>query len=174
MKSKTISIRPEKDEDLEAVYLVNEKAFGRSDEARLVDRLRATTQWVLSLVAEFEDRIVGHVLFTRVAIHGTIGETHEGAGLGPVAVLPDHQGRGIGGALIHRGISQVTDMGMPFVVVLGHSEYYPRFGFEVSTKYGIRCQWDVPEPAFMVMPLQPGGLENRQGIVYYASEFETE
>jgi len=167
-----ILIRPESPADKHTVYEVNAAAFGRADEARLVDTLRPVDTTLLSLVADTEGRVVGHALFTKVAMQSENGRACPGAALGPVAVHPSQQRQGIGSALIRAGLEHLRQAGLAYCVVLGHSSYYPRFGFETSTAHGIRCQWDVPEEVFMVLPLRPGGLEGCSGVVQYAAAFE--
>lgn len=107
---------------------INEAAFGRPDEADLVDGLRSEGAVLLSLVAEVERQIVGHVLFSRMSIE-TSGGPVPAAALAPVAVLPDHQRRGIGEQLIRHGLDLLRARGERIVIVLGHPGYYPRFGF---------------------------------------------
>jgi putative acetyltransferase len=94
-------------------------------------------------------------------------KTAEGVGLGPVAVLPEFQNEGIGSQLIWAGIERCREAGQGFMVVLGHSDYYPRFGFRPSVEFGIRSEWDVPDEVFMVMELEAGVLENKSGINRY-------
>lgn len=167
-----IMVRLEAPADAAAVFHVNESAFGRPDEARLVERLRSTDTTLLSLVAEVNGRVVGHVLFTTVELKSENGASAGGAALGPVAVLPDHQRQGIGDALIRDGLEMLRQMGQPFCVVLGHSSYYPRFGFQPTDLFGIRCQWDVPPEVFMALALRPDGLEGKTGTVMYAEAFQ--
>ena len=163
-------IRAETTGDISGIRRVEELAFGRPDEANIVDKIRDRGGVTLSLVALEGDEIVGHVLFSPVTI--TEGDQMvEGVGLGPVAVLPSHQKLGIGSVLCHEGLVQLAKMGHKIAVVLGHPEYYPRFGFKPSDEYDIRCPWDVPPGVFMVMELQPGALEGVTGMVKYAPEF---
>jgi putative acetyltransferase len=163
-------IRGEIEGDFEAIRRVNREAFGRPDEGRLVDAIRARGGIICSLVAEEEGQIAGHVLFTPVTLDTGYGEV-TGAGLGPVAVLPGYQRQGIGTGLIEAGLSICREAGYGFVVVLGHASYYPRFGFRPSRPLGIRWEHDAPEEAFMVMELRPGALSGVSGIVRYLPEF---
>ena len=168
-------IRVEEEADRAAVFGVNEGAFGKRDEADLVEALRDGDGVVLSLVGVLDGRIVGHVLFTPVTLEmdegGTAKSPGFGVALGPVAVLPEFQNEGFGSRLIRAGIERCQAAGYGFMVVLGHSDYYPRFGFRPSVAFGIRCQWQVPPEAFMVMELEEGMLENKAGLVKYRSEF---
>lgn len=163
-------IREERGENFAGVRRVEELAFGRPDEANLVDLIRANEGVTLSLVALEGEEIVGHVLFSPVTITDR-DQVFEGVGLGPVAVLPSHQKKGVGSLLCRNGLTQLADMGHKIAVVLGHSTYYPRFGFKPAHSYGIRCTWNVPPEAFMVMELQPGALEGVTGLVEYGPEF---
>ena len=118
-------VRRERPEDVEAVRRVNERAFGRPDEARLVDSLRSAGKVVLSLVAVEDGQVVGHILFSPVTIESE-GHTLPGVGLAPMSVLPEVQRHGIGSLLVKAGLSQCQNEGHAYVVVLGHPEYYPR------------------------------------------------
>jgi len=166
-----ISIRKEKAEDAHGIRLVNEKAFGRLQEAELVDKLRLTCPKLLSLIALCEDQLIGHILFSPATIEGVHGVL-EGMGLAPVAVLPDDQGKGMGSKLIRSGIDILEKDSCPFIIVLGHPHYYPRFGFEPASKYGIRCQWEgVPDGAFMILWLDKSKMKGVSGIAKYLEEF---
>jgi len=92
-------------------------------------------------------------------------------GLAPMAVLPDHQREGIGSELVRTGIERLRNVGCPFVIVLGHPEYYPRFGFEVASHHGIRGEWDVPDEAFMILVLDESEMQGVSGLVKYRPEF---
>lgn len=165
-----VSIRPERLPDIDAIFEVNARAFGSPNEAKLVNALREAQAMTLSLVAEREGNIVGHVLFSPVDIDR--GEGRDIAiGLGPVAVLPDAQSRGIGQSLIRAGIDGIREAGYGAMVVLGHPRYYPRFGFKPAADFGLR--WEVPghDEAFFAMELRPGYLGVRPGIVRYRPEF---
>jgi putative acetyltransferase len=120
-------IREEAREDWPAVRRVNEAAFGRPDEADLVDGLRAENVVLASLIAEADSEIVGHILFSRMSINSDRGGIAAVA-LAPVAVLPAHQRKGVGGELIRKGLNLLRQRGEAIVIVLGHPGYYPRFG----------------------------------------------
>jgi putative acetyltransferase len=165
-----IQVREETREDIPAVRVVNRAAFARIPEADLVDQLRENCRDLLSLVAIAQKQIVGHILFSPVVISGTAGSV-EGAGLGPVAVAPEFQRQGIGAALIKAGIRRLEQKKSPFIVVLGHPEYYPRFAFAPAMIRGIRCEWEVPEEAFMILVLDPVIMKNVQGTARYRPEF---
>lgn len=163
-------IRSESTADHAAIRVINERAFGGAGEANAIEALRQCGQTAISLVAEVEGRVVGHILFSPVMLVSAEGALF-GLGLAPLAVLPEFQRRGIGSQLTRAGLVECRRRQCEFVVVLGHSDYYPRFGFERASKYGLRCEWDVPDPAFMVIELHPGALTNRAGLVKYQPEW---
>lgn len=167
----TTIIRAERPGEEVAVRAVNDAAFGREAEGALVDRLRERGKLLLSLVAEEEGAIVGHVAFTRVRpVAG--GEGVAGAGLAPMAVLPGRQRAGVGSRLVRAGIEACRAAGIGYVVVLGHPEYYPRFGFVPAGLFGISCRWPVPDEAFQVRELTSGALDAVRGTVEYEPEFD--
>lgn len=163
-------IRLERTEDVKAVRGVNEQAFETRSEADLVDCLRTGGKLVASLVAVDGDRIVGHIAFSRVGI--AANPKLRGVGLGPMAVLPDVQRHGIGSELARAGLDRCRDLGYDFAVVVGHPEYYPRFGFVPASKYGITSIWEVPEGVFMALELRPEGLAGVSGLAMYEREFD--
>lgn len=163
------TIRPETPADIDAVRAVHKAAFPNPTEAGLVDRLRASGKAKVSLVAEVEGQIVGHILFSPVTISGPTGDVATGLGLAPLAVLPDVQRRGIGSRLTREGLDACRNGGYSFVVVLGHPTYYPRFGFERADPRGIGNEYGADE-AFMVLELLPGSLP-AEGLAKYAAEF---
>ena len=165
-----VGVREETPGDVVAVRRVDEEAFGRPQEARLVDLLRAGQAVLLSLVAIVDDRIVGHIVFSPVRL-GSGGAELVGAGLGPMAVVPELQRRGIGSRLIAEGTRRLRARGCPFIVVLGHPGYYPRFGFVPASRHGVRCEWDVPDDAFLCLLLDSRGFRGMSGVVRYRDEF---
>ncbi len=166
-----IQIRPENPGDIDAIHKVVEAAFGQSAEADLVDVLRDNDAVTLSLIAEQGGEIVGHILFSPVTITSDEG-TFEAIGLAPMAVAPSCQRQGIGSRLVRAGLDECRQLGHEVMVVLGHPEYYPRFGFVPSKPLGIRYEVDVPEEVFMVLELRDGALAERGGVVRYRPEFE--
>lgn len=166
-----ITVRAETPEDVVTVHRVNVLAFGRSEEAALVEALRVAARPHISLVAEADDgQVVGHIFFSPVTL-----ETEDRApaillGLAPMAVLPKYQNQGFGSRLVREGLSECRRIGCDAVVVLGHPAYYPRFGFVPASRMGLRCEYPVPDEAFMVAELTPGGLVAR-GLVKYLPEF---
>jgi predicted N-acetyltransferase YhbS len=163
-----VGVREETAGDLEAIREVNRRAFGRADEARLVDALRDGGYARLSLVAEEGGQVVGHVLFSDLPIVTQTGTLHALA-LAPVAVLPERQRQGIGSRLIREGLRACARAGHRVVVVLGHADYYPRFGF--SAQLAERLQAPYSGPSFMARELEPGALADVTGQVRYPPPF---
>ena len=164
-------IREETSRDVGQVRMINIAAFEQPDEADLVEALRANCPEVVSLVAELDGRVVGHILFSPVTLPA--GEhTLQGMGLAPMAVLPEHQRDGIGARLVEEGIARLERAGCPFVIVLGHPDYYPRFGFERASTHAISCQWEVRDEAFMVRILDPEATAGAAGVARYRPEFD--
>ena len=165
-----IAIRPEKPEDLPLIYSVIEHSFKRTVEATLVDKLRQACNDCLSMVAEENGTIVGHIMFTPLLVKN--GKEAQGMGLAPMAVLPARQRQGIGTLLVESGLQILREKGCPFVIVLGHPEYYPRFGFQPASGFNIRSQWKgVPDEAFMVLFLDNSALGNMSGVTTFREEF---
>jgi putative acetyltransferase len=165
-----MTIRPEKPEDASQVRHVNVLAFGQPAEADLVEKLRQACTDSLSLVAE-DGAVVGHILFTPVVVESA-GRRVVGMGLAPMAVLPDRQRQGIGSQLVRRGLDILRERGCPFVVVVGHPEYYPRFGFERASSHGLASQWEgMPDAAFMVLILDGRAMAGVSGVAAYREEF---
>jgi putative acetyltransferase len=165
-------IRAETPEDQAAIRNVNELAFAQPNEANLVDALRVNCPDHISLVAEVDGSIVGHVFFSPVQI-GEMQTENAALGLGPLAVLPAFQNQGIGSQLVTFGLDVCRALGTEIVVVLGHPNYYPRFGFTVARESGLTCEYPVPDEAFMVAELKDGSLSDRHGLVRYRPEFNS-
>ena len=161
-------IRDETADDVAAIRAVNLEAFGQDEEGRIVDALRANGAATLSLVATDNGTVVGHIMFSPLVV-----ETIQGAGLGPMAVRPSHQRQGIGSRLVEEGVARLRASGCPFIVVLGHPEFYPRFGFRPAATYGVTCEWDVASEAFMVALLDPAAGDRLRGMARYRAEFTT-
>ena len=159
-------VRPERPEDVLAIHRLHEEAFPTPAEACLVDALRASRRLVISLVAEEEGEIVGHLALSPVSA----GDTPGGLGLAPLAVASGWRRRGVGGALVRAGLDASRHAGSAFVVVLGEPAYYGRFGFTVASSWGLWDQYGGG-PAFQVLELRPGGVPRGAGLVQYAEEF---
>ena len=169
MTAPEVVVRSERPEDAGAVRAVNLAAFETATEADLVDALRAQASGVVSLVAERDGAVVGHILFSPVLL-GAHPELRI-AGLAPMAVVPACQRQGIGSALVRAGLERCRALGYGAIVVLGHPTYYPRFGFTPSAPRGIRSGYDVPDDVFMALELQPGYLGHASGIVAFHPAF---
>ena len=174
-----LRVRPERPNDIEAIDNLLKRAFGGTEESTLVRALRASDYFVppLALVAEEQDeegenRIVGYILFSRISI-----ETHDGEGpalaLAPMAVAPERQRQGIGTQLILTGLEACRQLGHSIVVLVGHPQYYPRFGFEPARAYDLKLPFAVPDEAFMALELLHGALNTaRGGNVRFSPPFE--
>lgn len=166
-----IMIRQEVEKDYKLSKTVIEKAFKNEEhsdhkEQILVAKLRKSDVFVpeLSLVAEINEKIVGHLMLTKLLIKD--GEKkYESLALAPVSVLPAYQNKGIGSRLIHQSLKKSKEMGFKSVIVLGHDKYYPRFGFSPASKWGIKAPFDVPNESFMALELEDGSLERVTGTV---------
>jgi putative acetyltransferase len=157
-------VREEIPADHDPIREVNRIAFGRNEEAELVDRLRSTRLTVASLVAIDNHQIVGHIFFSELPIEteqGIIGEVS----LAPMSVHPRYQRQGIGSALVRHGLELCWERGKAIVVVFGHPEYYPRFGF--SARLAKNLQSPFSGDAWMALELEPGVLEQVKGTVRY-------
>ncbi len=170
-------VREEKQADYDAVYDLIETAFKESElsdhqEQFLVQRLRKSKSFVpeLSLVAEFDNKIVGHVLLTRIKIIND-KKKFESLALAPLTVLPEYQNRGIGGMLIEKAHQVARGLGYTSVILLGHENYYPRFGYVPADRFGIKLTFEVSAENFLAIELVENGLEGVSGTVQYAKEF---
>lgn len=150
----SVVIRPETGQDQEAIWSVNQAAFEGDAEANLVDALRDGRFFAVSLVAEVDGEIVGHILFSRVAIVTNVG-TVDALSLAPMAVLPSHQRQGIGSRLVEAALEACREAGHRIVVVLGHPEFYPRFGFSAELAWPLESPFGGGE-AWMALELVPG------------------
>ncbi|MEF9951583.1 MAG: N-acetyltransferase [Clostridium sp.] len=172
-----IVIRCEEEKDFNQVEKVVEKAFENEEysdhrEHILVNKLRRGDSFIkeLSLVATLDDVVVGHIMLTTINID-TGSKKVESLALAPVSVLPDYQGKGIGSRLIKKSIEIAKTLSYDSIILLGHPEYYPRFGFERASKYGISPVFEVPDECFMVLELKENSLKDISGKVIYSKEF---
>ena len=164
-----MNIRFEQPDDIEKIRKVHLEAFETDTEANLVDALRNTDVKLISLLAEEDSEVIGHILFSPVALDGD--NKIKVMGLAPMAVLPGWQRKGIGSRLIDEGLEACKKAGYGAVVVLGHPDYYPRFGFVPSVNYGIKSEYEVPPEVFMVKEMQEGILKVAGGTVKYHKVF---
>jgi putative acetyltransferase len=172
---KVITIRPEKPEDCEAIAAVNRAAFEGEFEARLVERLRESEAFIpeLSLVAVVDGQILGHILLSTVHV-AEGGKRIPVISLAPMAVLPKHQNKGIGSQLVRGALKRCAEMGHSVVVLVGHANYYPRFGFTAACVHGLKLPFKAPDEAFMVCELKADALREITGEIVYPPEFSEE
>jgi putative acetyltransferase len=165
-------IRSERAGDVAAIRAVNRAAFDTPTEADLVDALREQAPAaILSLVADEGGAIAGHILFSPVTLSGNTDVKI--MGLAPMAVRPDAQRRGIGSALVRAGLEHCAQADYDAVVVLGHADYYPRFGFAPASRFAIASEYDVADEVFMALELKPAALAGKSGTIRYHPAFAT-
>lgn len=165
-----MNIREELPSDISKIWEVNSEAFETDAEANLVNALRSSGCTYISLVAETEDKVVGHIFFTPVELSGDENKLKI-MGLAPMAILSPYQNKGIGSKLVNAGLEHCRSLGYDAVVVLGHPNYYPKFGFVPSVEYAIKSEYEVPGEAFMILELTPDALKNHRGIIKYHEAF---
>lgn len=172
--TQNLILRPERVEDYPAIRQVNFRAFDeRTAEPDLVEAIRRQPDFIpaLSLVAEIDGLVVGHILFSPVAIdtgHGLVPAIQ----LAPLAVLPEYQNQGIGSALTRHGLAECARLGQRIAILFGHPNYYPRFGFAPASRWGLTSRWPEAGDAFMALELQPGALEGVSGVLRLPAIFD--
>ncbi len=168
-----VIIRPETEKDYAKITQVNDLAFGQKNEGLLVEKLRQTENYIpkLSLVAELNKEVIGHILFYPVTVH-SCGSTYSTLSLGPMAVIPAYQRKGVGRQLVFEGLEAAKALGHESVIVIGHPDYYPRFGFRLASKWDIQSPFEVPVEVFLALELVEGALRGKRGTVEYPKEFE--
>jgi len=164
-------IRKEEKKDYKKIYIVNRLAFGQENESKLIEKIRKGGNFIpdLSLVAKVDSKIVGHILFSKIKIVGN--SIFETLALAPMAVIPAFQKQGIGSKLIKKGMAKAKELGFDSIIVMGHKDYYPKFGFKRASTWNIKCPFKVPDEAFMAIELTKKALEGKAGIVNYPHEF---
>jgi putative acetyltransferase len=162
-----IEVGEEHPGDVATIRDLNRRAFGQDQEGNIVDALRSNGAALLSLVATLNGTVVGHIIYSPLSVGGKV----TGAALGPMAVLPEHQRQGIGSELVKAGNRKLEDSGCPFIVVVGHPQFYPRFGFRPASTQGIRCEWEVPDDVFMLLVLDQAKMQGVSGLAKYRHEF---
>ncbi len=165
-----IQVRAQTAADDDAVRRLNEAAFPTPAEADLVERLRAEASPVVSLVAEDDGAVIGHILFSPVTLAADNG--FPAMALAPIAVLPGRQREGIGSTLLRSGLDACGKLGCRAIFVLGHADYYPRIGFVPASRHGIHSQYEVPDEVFMALELEPGALAGKAGKMRYHEAFD--
>ncbi len=166
-----VAVRPARASDAPAIRLVHERAFNGSLEANIVDAIVANGRYALSLVAVRGTTVVAHILFSEARVEHE-GAVERGMGLAPMSVDPSCQREGIGSCLVRDGLDRLDAAACPFVVVVGHPQYYPRFGFEPASRFGVRPQWDgIPDEAFFIR-VRSGGPVPGAGVARYVPEFD--
>ncbi|QCR33483.1 GNAT family N-acetyltransferase [Lysinibacillus sp. SGAir0095] len=173
-----ILIRKELTKEYNTTEKVVKKAFLNEEysdkkEHLLVSRIRKSDSFIpeLSLLAIDQDNeIVGHILLSKITIVND-DKTVDSLALAPVSVIPEHQKKGIGSQLIHAALKKAKEIGYHSVIVLGHKNYYPKFGFKQASLWNIQAPFDVPDEVFMALELTENSLENVQGVVHYSNAF---
>ena len=172
-----IKIRKETIEDKEIIYKVVKEAFESAEhsdgeEQNLVNKLRNSESYIeeLSLVAVIDEKIIGHVMFTKGIIEDE-DNRYESLGLAPLAILPEYQNKGIGSKLVEEGLRKSKELGYNSCIVLGSEKYYPRFGFKEAIKFGLKSPFEVPSENFMAIELKENALKDAKGTFIYAKEF---
>lgn len=162
----------ETNDDIAKIREVVTAAFGQTNEAQLIETIRNSPNFLpeLSIVAKENENVLGHILFSPITIEAQ-REMMGAIALAPIAVTPARQRQGIGTQLVQVGLSKCRDLGHSIVVVLGHPQYYRRFGFQTASKFGVQAPFPVPDEAFMVLELMPDALKNVSGTVRYPTYF---
>ena len=165
-------IEAETETDYDQIRKVHIQAFNGEAEATLVEKLRTTPKYIreLSLVARHRNQVIGHVLFYPIKIK-TNKKKCDSLALAPVSVIPKFQNRKIGTTLIQKGLEKAKKLGFKSVIVIGHPEYYPRFGFQTASKYGITAPFKVPDNALLALELQKNALKNCNGTIRYPTQY---
>jgi putative acetyltransferase len=166
-----ITIRKEEEKDHKQIFEVNKLAFQQENEGKLIEKIRKNENFIpeLSIVAEIDNRIVGHILFSKIKIVGK--SVYESLALAPMAVIPEFQRKGIGSELVKKGINKAKKLGFDSIIVIGHKEYYPKFGFQNASRWNIKCPFEVPDEVFMAIELTEKAFEGKAGTVEYPDEF---
>lgn len=165
-----LTIRSETPEDEAEIRHIHEEAFGQEAEGELIGKLRNRGVLTISLVALYDSRLVGHIAFSPAEVKSDCS-SFKAIALGPMAVLPAFQGKGIGSQLVRVGLEECRRLGHEIVVLVGHPDYYPRFGFALASPKGIECEFEVPDEAWMLLELREGALVGKRGTVSFQPEF---
>jgi len=163
-----IAVREERAADIGAIREVNRDAFGQDQEGRIVDALRANGGALLSLVATTNGRVAGHIMYSPISV-GSVA----GAALGPMAVEPQSQRLGMGTRLVEMGNRELAARGCAFIVLVGHPQFYARFGFRPAGAQGITCEWELPDDVFMLLVLDEAKMRGVSGLAKFRDEFSS-
>ena len=168
-----ITFFSENNHHIAGIQEVVKAAFGQINEAKLIELIRNSPNFIpeLSIVATEDGKVLGHILFSPIVIE-TKEQIIPALALAPLAVMPARQREGIGRQLVQVGLSKCRELGHAIVVVLGHPDYYPRFGFKKASQFAVQAPFSVPDEAFMVLELKPGALSNVSGTVRYPAYFD--
>ncbi len=171
-KPKEVVLRGERETDFKDIYELNTRAFGSEAESKLIDELRKTRSYIkgLSIVAVWEEKVIGHAMLTHAYVVNQ-GRRFNCLALGPMAVAPEYQRRGNGTKLVDEAILRAKECGYKAVIVLGHTNFYPRFGFIPASTKKIRSRFSNDD-SFMVLELIPNALKGITGLAEYAKEFK--
>lgn len=166
---KQLRIRPESSSDIPGINSLLKAAFNEDSESLLVQQLRVTSEFIdeFSWVLESPNQLLGYLLLSPIDIQHD-QSTIASLALAPMAVLPERQRQGLGGLLVNHAIEKAQSAEWGSIIVLGHPEYYPKFGFEVASKWGVTCPFEVPDEVFMAIELAPGSLSAGGKVVYPA------
>lgn len=166
-----MNIRQESPQDFQAIYEINHLAFEQEGESQLIEKIRKSETFIpeLSLVAEQNNKVIGHILFSKIKIIGE--QSYPSLALAPMSVHPDFQNKGIGSQLVTQGLQIAKKLNFEHVIVLGHHNFYPKFGFQKASNWSIQCPFEVPGDHFMAIELVEGSLENKGGLVEYPPIF---
>ena len=168
-----VIIRPETPKDYSQITKVNNLAFNQPNEGLMISALRKNNKFIqeFSLVAEIDSKVVGHILLFPLNIISS-ENSYEVLSLAPMAVLPEHQQKGIGKNLVIEGLKKAKELGYKAVIVLGHPTYYPKFGFDPASKWNIKPPiYDVQDESSMAIELEEGFLKDKAGIIEYPAEY---
>jgi len=167
-----IIIRPEQKDDYDSILRINDEAFGRENEGLLVSALRKTSKFIsdLSLVAEMDNNLIGHILFYPLTIKTKTGDK-DVLSLAPISVLPRYQNKGIGCKLMKKGMGECKKTKYDVIIVVGHPNYYPRFGFKSASKWKIQLPIEAPDEAFMAFELKENTIDKYAGTVVFPKEY---
>ncbi|MBU8922225.1 MAG: N-acetyltransferase [Bacteroidales bacterium] len=168
-----MKVRPELEKDFNTIRSITRAAFDNEEEPDLIEAIRESSYYIpeLSLVAETGGKVTGYIMFSRINVVGDNGDM-EVLSLAPMAVIPDMQNRGIGSRLLRKGIEKCRELGHRIIIVIGHPEFYPRFGFVPARDAGFEVPFDVPDEAFMVTGLVDDALEGVGGMVIFSPPFD--